>query len=228
MSLYDDLAGSYAKHTMHSVFNAGYERPAVQGILGDVQGKRVLDAGCASGELTRLLLARGANVVGIDRSEALLKIARERTGAAAELHCADISSELAFLQDGTFDAVVSSLTLHYLQSWDVPLREFFRVLRPGGTFVMSTHHPAMTAEMVEDYFAIALVEETWHIDDRDVRVSFYHRPLEAITTSMTAAGFSIVRIDEPHLIAPGFVTTELDRRRLTLRPWFLIVAATKG
>jgi SAM-dependent methyltransferase len=59
---YDAMAGAYADNA-HSAYNAYYERPATIGLLGDVGGRRVLEAGCGAGQLTAWLAGHGAAVI---------------------------------------------------------------------------------------------------------------------------------------------------------------------
>ncbi|WP_245310351.1 class I SAM-dependent methyltransferase [Bradyrhizobium jicamae] len=85
---------------------------------------------------------RGAEVTGIDKSGALLAIARNRLGPDVRLDQAELGARLTF-EDGSFELVLASLVLHYLQDWRPTLTEFRRMLVPGGRLVMSTHHPVM-------------------------------------------------------------------------------------
>ena len=55
-------------------------------------------------------------------------MARQRLGADADLHLADVGSPLPFT-DGAFDDVIASLVLHYLEDWTAPLAEDPRKLR---------------------------------------------------------------------------------------------------
>lgn len=48
---YDAFAGAYARENENGLFNRWYARPAVLDLLGDVAGRRILDAGCGSGPL---------------------------------------------------------------------------------------------------------------------------------------------------------------------------------
>ena len=132
--LYDDpdLAAAYARVTAANVANAAYERPAMRALLGDVRGLDVLDAGCAAGEHSAWLAERGARVVALDASETMVRLARERLRESARVLQADLAQPLPFA-DASFDIVVSSLTLHYLEDWTPPLRELARVLRPART-----------------------------------------------------------------------------------------------
>jgi SAM-dependent methyltransferase len=93
---YDSFAESYSTDNESSLFNAYYARPAMIKLAGDVNGHRILDAGCGSGPLSAALLAKGAIITGFDGSPAMIKLARQRLGENAELHVADLSQPLPF------------------------------------------------------------------------------------------------------------------------------------
>src|SRR4051794_22874274 len=59
-----------------NAFHLQLVRPAVERLLGDVAGSRVLDVGCGNGLFARRLAGRGAHVVAVDLSEAMLERAR--------------------------------------------------------------------------------------------------------------------------------------------------------
>jgi SAM-dependent methyltransferase len=128
---YDRFAEAYSAQNDSGFFNAHYARPEMLRLAGDVSGRRILDAGCGSGPLSAVLLAKGAGVTGFDVSAAMVELARQRLGDDADVHVADLAAPLAFA-DAEFDDVVASLVLHYLEDWAVPLAEFRRVLKPGG------------------------------------------------------------------------------------------------
>ena len=77
---YDTYASAYDAGIENNVYNALHERPATLALVGDVGGRKVLDAGCGSGALSRALAAAGAAVTGVDLSTGLLAIARTRLG----------------------------------------------------------------------------------------------------------------------------------------------------
>ncbi len=77
---YEAFADEFLDHAEHSLFNAYYDRPACLDLLGDVTGKRVLDAACGPGLYAAELLRRGASVVGFDHSPRMIEICRERAG----------------------------------------------------------------------------------------------------------------------------------------------------
>jgi ubiquinone/menaquinone biosynthesis C-methylase UbiE len=196
---YDASASAYAAHNLNSVDNAMFERPATIDLLGAVAGKRVLEIGCGAGPLTAWLIDQGAQVTGIDVSPGMLALARERVGTRAQLLLKSVEEPLDFAQDGSIDVVVASLVLHYVRDWLPPLREFRRVLAPGGVVVFSTHHPAMDWQVYspDDYFAVKQVTETWTVGGGPFEVTFWRRPLTSMTEAIATAGFVIDRLVEP-------------------------------
>jgi SAM-dependent methyltransferase len=225
--LYEDpaLAAAYARVSASNVCNAAYERPAVRALLGDVRGVDVLDAGAAAGEHSAWLVAGGARVVALDASESMVRLARARLGDAVRVLQADLSQPLP-LPDGAFDVVLSSLTLHYVADWLGPLREFRRVLRPGGRLVLSTHHPSATLEPGDDYFAVRPVDDAFgDFAAEKVPVRYYHRPLEKIVDDVVAAGFVLRALREPRPTPEAQQRDPVLAAKLRTRPWFLVVDA---
>ncbi len=167
-------------------------------LAGDVDGHRVLDAGCGSGPLAAGLRAKGATVVGFDSSPAMIQLARERLGPAADLRVACLGQPLPF-EDNEFDEVVASLVLHYLKDWKGPLAELRRVLKPGGRLILSVNHP--TAYMFNhpdaDYFALTQYSEEFSFAGQQATLTFWHRPLPDITAAFIEAGFRITVLSEP-------------------------------
>jgi SAM-dependent methyltransferase len=195
---YDAFALGYTEDNGSNAANAYYERPASLALLGDVAGQRVLDAGCGAGSHAAEMIRRGASVTGLDKSAGLLAIARQRLGTDVPLHEADLADPLPFAS-ASFDAVLASLVMHYLQDWDPLLAEFRRVLVPGGRLVISTHHPFMDHPLAggPDYFATYDFTEEWTKGGQTMLMRFWHRPLHAMTDAFRAAGFTLDVIAEP-------------------------------
>ena len=199
---YDGFAGAYSAETEANLINGYYARPAVLALAGDVAGRRILDAGCGSGPLFAVLRDRGAVVTGFDKSAGMLELARRRLGDGADLRVADLGRPLPF-PDGTFDDVIASLVLHYLEDWGPALAELRRVLKPGGRLIASVDHPfaivglQREAGLKTDYFATYNWTEDWSMGGQTVPMSFWNRPLHAMTDAFTAAGFRIWSISEP-------------------------------
>ena len=105
-------------------------------------GQRALDLCCGTGDLAFALARRGAAVIGLDFSAAMLDIAESRnkipdprTGARNPTFIRDDAQETPF-PDGTFDAVTVGYGLRNLASWEKGLEEMRRVVKPGGRLVV--------------------------------------------------------------------------------------------
>lgn len=195
---YDGFASDYDEENAGSLLNAHYERPAVLALLGDLSGRRILDAGCGSGPLAAELVARGADVFGLDGSPAMVELARRRLGEVVPLTVHDLAEPLPY-EDESFDDVVASLVLHYLQDWEGPLAEIRRVLKPGGRLVASINHPFVRQfnEPTEDYFATREYGEDVELNGRTTTLTFWHRPLREVVRAVSDAGLVLRVLDEP-------------------------------
>lgn len=199
---YDSFAAAYSQANESNLLNGFYERPAMLDLAGDVDGLRVLDAGCGSGPLTAALQAGGASVVGVDSSAEMVELARQRLGGHADVRVADLAEPLPF-EGGDFDLVVASLVLHYLRDWGPPLAELRRTLRPGGRVVLSVPHPSVYLVNYggTHYFETTRYSEEFEFAGQDAVLTYWHRPLHAMTDAFTAAGFRISRLSEPPFAA---------------------------
>jgi SAM-dependent methyltransferase len=174
-------------------------------LAGDVAGRRILDAGCGAGPLFAALRERGAVVTGVDASAGMLELARRRLGTDADLRVVDLAGPLPF-PDDTFDDVIASLVLHYLEDWGPTLAEIRRVLKPGGRLLVSVDHPfviTLTQQMAGEkpqYFETRNRTEEWVMGGQTATLSFWDRPLHAMTEAFTAAGFRISVISEPPFV----------------------------
>jgi SAM-dependent methyltransferase len=99
--------------------------------LGVEAGARWLDVGCGTGALARAIVAgtQPALVVGVDPSPGFLDVATSRN-PGVEFHVGD--ARAIPLADNGFDAVVSGLALNFVPEPARAVREFVRVVRPGG------------------------------------------------------------------------------------------------
>lgn len=195
---YDSFAEAYARANENGLFNRWYARPAVLDLLGDVAGRRILDAGCGSGPLVADLRERGASVAGFDASPAMIRLARERLGDDADLKVADLTLPLPY-DNAAFDDALAVLVLHYFEDWSGPLAELRRILRPGGRLVVVVNHPAITPVLNPDadYFATVPNTEEYDFDGVSATLTIWYRSLSAMSESFNAAGFRISAIGEP-------------------------------
>src|SRR3989442_10029269 len=137
----DDYGDAWVKNVLPRLdFTPALIEPELARLLGDIRGKRVLDAGCGEGRYSRYLKHNGARVVGIDGSEKLLTYARERD-PDMDFRVADLLDRLDFANE-SMDAIVSLGVLMSLPELDTFLSESCRILKKQGVLVISVHHPA--------------------------------------------------------------------------------------
>ena len=161
------------------------EHATVTTLLPDVHGLTVLDAGCGSGRYLRELGDRGARVIGIDLSSAMLERARDTSRRVAR---ADIRA-LPF-DAMTIDLVICGLALGDIGELELALTEIARVLRPGGRVIYSVVHPAGEA---------AGWSRTFESDGRQWAVDGYWHSLDRHRQACVLAGLTTEDWREPEL-----------------------------
>jgi SAM-dependent methyltransferase len=202
---YDRLAAVWSETTDDGPWNGHLERPALRSLVPTgLKGRTVLDAGCGAGGQAEWLLDQGAEVIGLDLSPAMVDEAQRRCAGRGRFLVADLAEPLP-LEPGSVDGVISSLALHYLQDWTVPLGSFHRALGPGGWVVLSLDHPfgPPLASQKGGYFDTELVSDTWAKAGVEVTQHFWRRPLGATVDAFADAGFALERIVEAQPTAEG-------------------------
>lgn len=109
-------------------------------LAGAGPGRRALDVCCGTGDVTLALARRGADAVGLDFTEAMLEVARDRgrrraPGTDGPQFLRGDALQLPF-PDDSFDIVTVSYGLRNLAQWEEGVAEMWRVARPGGRLVV--------------------------------------------------------------------------------------------
>jgi ubiquinone/menaquinone biosynthesis C-methylase UbiE len=125
------------------------EEPVVLSFVRDIPPGRALDVACGTGRLTGLLADAGHDVVGLDASSEMLSRAR-----AKELSAAFVRGDARHLPfaDAVADMVVACLALTHVADLREPVSEMARVVRPGGSVVLSDIHPLAVATGAHAFF----------------------------------------------------------------------------
>ena len=236
----DLIGGKGTPHHQHILI------PCLDDMMGNVQGKSVLDAGCGEGFLSRRYAEKGATVAGVDISERLIELCQKDATENTSFHVGDICNLDGFA-DGSFDMVMSNLVLLNVPCFAEAVQEFYRVLRPGGSLIFSIVHPAFnfygpgTWEMgekdprtsrkkglffkVDNYFIEREYQRYWKTRQGEKfpePISFFHRTISTYVEAIAETGFTIAQMAEPR---PATDDIFFDRERRI--PFFLVVKANK-
>jgi SAM-dependent methyltransferase len=183
----------------------------LDGLIPEVEGSQVVDVACGQGVAARHLAARGARVIGVDSSKAMIDLADGHgTPTGPDIrYVVDDAQTLSKLEDSTFDGAVCQLGLMDIPDLDAALTAISRVLKPEGWFVFVISHPCFLGPdayktdtpagpglTVTGYFE----ERFWRSTNPEGvrRAGNYHRMLSTYINVLSNAGFRIEVADEPH------------------------------
>ena len=196
MNLYDDegFFSSYIALRNEANYNDLMETPAMLSLLGDVEGKRIIDLGCGFGSTASRLADMGASyVLGIDISEKMIRKAKaEHQRGSVEYRVMDME-DASDIED-RFDIAYSSLAFHYIEDLGRLLQGIRGILAYGGMLIFSQEHPISTADYdgywneensaytFSGYLKEGKRESRWFVDG----VRTYHRTMGTIITALSA------------------------------------------
>ena len=132
-------ADRYSEFESTSRFSI-YCREFVSSHFKNIQGLKVLDAGCGNGVFTHILSQNGGTVIGCDGSVEMLKIARANY-PKYQFDEVDLLNGIPY-KDMEFDLVFCNLVLMDIDPIDKIITEFNRILKIDGIFFFSIIHPA--------------------------------------------------------------------------------------
>ncbi len=216
----DDLWESHATWWQEG-FTEGadpeYEEQILPLLAQELAGaRRVLDVGCGEGQVARLAIREGAElVIGVDPTWAQIVVAQQRAGGP---HYARSGAAQLPFADGSFDTVVACLVFEHIEDVDGAIAEVARVLQPGGRFLFLLNHPLLQTpnsgwiddhvlDPPEQYWRIGpyLVEEfSLEEVEKDVFIPFIHRPLSRYLNALADNGLLLRHMYEP-APPPGFL-----------------------
>ena len=190
--------------------NNMFEIPALFSMMPDLNGKKVLDLGCGFGEHCMRLIHDGADqVLGIDISEKMLEIARKENRDPKISYINMPMEDIGQLNE-QFDMVISSLAFHYVEDFSGVVKNIYKMLCEGGSFIFSQENPLCTCHSGDNrwtkdengnkiYLNLANYgvegerESVWFVNN----VKKYHRTFSTIVNTLIEAGFTIEKMIEP-------------------------------
>jgi ubiquinone/menaquinone biosynthesis C-methylase UbiE len=157
-------------------------------------GERVLDAACGTGVVTKLAAERVAPdgaVSGLDLNPAMLAVARATTRSDVPIDWHEAPAEDLPFPDGSFDAVLCGMGLQFFSDKQAGLREFHRVLVPGGRLVANVPGPTpLPLEIMTDALAHHIGPES----AKFVHAVFSLHDPDVVRNLATGAGFDPVDV----------------------------------
>lgn len=228
---WDAVSTTYFTHTHISThaFHLGPLLPDARsvGLLPEcLEGLRALEAGCGGGQNSVVLARHGAVCTAMDASGHMLDRARDlarEAGVEVDFQQARLENWPDDEHPATYDFIHSIYALPFCDRPDDVIRRLARVLRPGGTLLLSVGHPVYAGEWVEleqgeqglilpDYFhpdADARVSD----DKNEIPIHSRYYPISTWVRWIRDAGLGLDQLLEPE---PIDVTTldpeELDTR----------------
>jgi ubiquinone/menaquinone biosynthesis C-methylase UbiE len=204
----------YDEHleTNEDTYQAKVIAPNLTRLLGQLDGKKLLDVACGQGYFSRLFSKTGAVVSGIDISKELILSAKKRNKEGIE-YVIGPADDLSQFKKETFDAAICVLAIQNIATVPGVLSEVSRVLKKDGRFLLVLNHPAFRIPKQSDwefndkkkvqYRTVAryMSEETVSIEmhpgkkNSPSTISF-HRPLQYYFKAFHKAGFAVTRLEE--------------------------------
>ena len=225
----------FARTPGHDHSHEDINLPALLELL-PAPGSRTLDLGCGEGRLGRILHSAGHQVVGIDASPTMVRLAATHDVPESAL-VADAAG-LPF-RAGAFDLVVAYMSLHDIDPMPAAAAEIARVLERGGRLCMAIVHPLSSAgsfhgrrEATAPFIITGSYLEpapvTTVVDRGGIQVTFHseHRPLEAYSRALEAAGMLIEAVREVGSNDELAARDSAERRWMRV-PLFLHIRAVK-
>ena len=222
--------------------------PNLLRLIPPTGGKRVIDIACGQGFFSRAYAAGGAEVLGVDLSPELIKLARAHESRG--LHFAVSSASAIKAGAGAFDAALLILALQNIKEMPETLAEAARILKPGGALAIVLNHPAFRIPSASSWGWDEATNVQYRRMDRygtafSIKIDMapgakagvkkayttsFHRPLQDYVKALTKVGFSIAGLEEwisHRHSGPGPRAAAEDAARKEF-PLFLAIVARKG
>jgi ubiquinone/menaquinone biosynthesis C-methylase UbiE len=212
--------------------------PATFRLIGNVEGRLVLDLACGEGYNARILARKGAKVVGVDFSAKLVQLARieeakEKLGI--DYHIADVA-DLSRFPSNYFDLVTCFMALQDIKDYKSAVSEVARVLKDRGRLVFSIPHPCF--EMVSDkgnristterYFGAGEDHIQWKMERllKPFETTSFHRTLTDYFDVLHKNRLLVRRLVEPQPTKRG-IKKHPPLKEVLLRPQSVVVEAVR-
>lgn len=202
--------------------------PELLELLGDVKDKAILDAGCGTGYLSRILARKGAKMTGVEPAESMFlhAVSKEKEAPLGITYLQEDLSE--FHSKEKFDIVVSNMVFMDIPDYEKAIQNCINSLKSGGSFIFSISHPCFedVGDEWEEHKRVAVKE---YLSDYEVKrhhAYSFHRPLSTYINLIVESGCEIVKIIEPKLDEAVALENSRGQRDVHV-PSFVIIHAVR-
>lgn len=173
-----------------------------------IVGGRALDFGCGVGRLSQALAPHLAQVDGVDIAPSMIELARrfDRSGGRCRFHV-NPDPDLRAFENDAFDLVFSRIVLQHMPPALSRgyLREFVRVLRPGGllAFQLPARYPRTVRGFLYGVMPVALRQRVWRLRQRHP-IEMHPVPRRVVEGDLAAVGATLHRAFPDESCGPEF------------------------
>ncbi len=218
------------------------EKPQMQEMLPkDVSGMTILDLGCGSGGLSKMLSDAGAKyVLGTDISKNMIN-ETNKIAVKGKLEFKVMAMEEIDQIHKKFDMVVSSLAFHYVKDFEKLIKDISNLLKPNGLLVFSQEHPMRVCRvytneqskqvdidgkhyfLISDYQNMGKRVYNWN----GTNVEKYHRTMEYIINTLCNSNLNIEHIMPSYATQKAIKLVDKYKYQADL-PYYLYIRAKKS
>ena len=245
---WEGVAGWYGKHLeKEDTFQQAVVFPGAERLLSPAPGKRYLDIACGEGAFTRLIARRpGIQAVGFDASPSLIARAKKLAPKNADYFVADAKAFAPQVAASSFDGASCILAIQNIDEIRPVFRDAAKALKAGARLVLVMNHPAfrqprqsgwgwdenrkLQYRRVDTYLGAYDVPIQAHPGSApEVVTHSFHRPLQAYVKALSAAGFSLIDLEEwsSHRVSDSGPKARAENASRAEIPMFLALVAEK-
>lgn len=224
-----------------SIYHTNIAFPKVLSELNLKKNSVLLDIGCGIGVFSKYVSECGVKYVGIDVSEEMITIAKEKFfeyGTFEALDARNISKK-SDLKKESFDYATFILSIQDMPDLDIILKNVSFVLKPKGKLVIFLKHPAFNIPRQSGYILdekrkiysrrvdTYLTDKCIPLDSKDKNIRFktyhFHRPISSYVNTLVKYGFKINSFEE----IKDSVSDKKDKIQSDF-PMFMLLSVSKA